>query len=152
MHYSFFIEDVKATRIHLGFLSEFSEPRRLQLSPILRLRKWMLDIALSNDLSSNDTFQGMLTLHRYRVLLKIWNLHVNSNHNISHDTLSLRTNNYSIYPGGLNDTFIYEQSACSEYDTFSTTTFSPAMSTDSTLTVESPGMTEMFLDMECYCG
>ena len=84
----------------------------------------------------------MLTLHRYRVPLK---RHVNSNHNISHDARS-RTNNYAIYPGALNDTFIYEQSACSEYDAFSTATFSPAMSTDSTVTLGSPAMPEMFLE------
>ena len=114
--------------------------------PILRLRKWILDIALSNSLSSNDTFQGMLTLHRCCWNpLKFWNPHVNSNHNISYDA-RLRTNNYAIYPGVLNDTYIYEQSACSEYDALSTATFSPAMSTDSTLTLRSPTTPESFLE------
>jgi hypothetical protein len=90
--------------------------------PILRLRKWILDIALSNSLSSNDTFQGILTLHLHHLCrdpLKIWNPHLNSNHNIPHDA-RLRTNNYAIYPGTLNDTYIYEQS---EYDALSTATF-----------------------------
>ena len=76
---------------------------------------------------------------------KLWNPHVNSNHNISHDARS-RTNNYAIYPGALNDTYIYEQSACSEYDALSTATFSPAMSTDSTLTLRSPAAPERFFE------
>jgi hypothetical protein len=88
----------------------------------------------------------MLTLHRYcRDPLKIWNPNVGSNHNISHDA-RLRTNNYAIYPGALNDTYIYEQSACSEYDALSSATFSPAMSTDSTLTLRSPATPESFLE------
>ena len=76
---------------------------------------------------------------------KLWNPHINSNHNISHDARS-RTNNYAIYPGALNDTYIYEQSACSEYDALSTATFSPAMSTDSTLTLRSPAAPERFFE------
>ena len=88
----------------------------------------------------------MLTLHHFcRDSLKVWNPHVNSNHNISHDA-RLRTNNYAIYPGALNDTYIYEQSACSEYDALSTATFSPAMSTDSTLTLRSPATPDSFLE------
>ena len=43
-------------------------------------------------------------------------------------------------------THIYEQSACSEYDALSTATFSPAMSTDSTLTLRSPATPESFLE------
>ena len=81
----------------------------------------------------------------YRDPPKICNPHVNSNHNISQDARS-RTNNYAIYPGALNDTYIYEQSACSEYDALSTATFSPAMSTDSTLTLRSPATPERFLE------
>ena len=76
---------------------------------------------------------------------EMWNPHLNSNHNISHDARS-RTNNYAIYPGALNDTYIYEQSACSEYDALSTATFSPAMSTDSILTLRSPATPERFLE------
>lgn len=88
----------------------------------------------------------MPTLHQYfSGPTKIWNPHVNSNHNISHDTRS-RTNNYAIYPGALNDTYIYEQSACSEYDALSMATFSPAMSTDSILTLRSPAAPERFLE------
>ena len=71
--------------------------------------------------------------------------HPTSNHNISYDP-RLRTNNYAIYPGALNDTYIYEQSTCSEYDTLSTATFSPAMSTDSTLTLRSLTTPEHFLE------
>ena len=78
-------------------------------------------------------------------LLKLGNPHISSNHNISYDA-RLRTNNYAIYPGALNDTYIYEQSTCSEYDALSTATFSPAMSTDSTLTSRSPPMPERFLE------
>ena len=69
-----------------------------------------------------------------------------SNHNISHDARLRFNNNYAIYPGALNDTYIYEQSACSEYDALSAATFSPAMSTDSTLTLRSPATPESFLE------
>jgi hypothetical protein len=78
--------------------------------------------------------------------LKIWNPHVDSNRNISHDTRLRSNNHYAIYPGALNDTYIYEQSACSEYDALSAATFSPAMSTDSTLTLRSPATPESFLE------
>jgi len=75
-----------------------------------------------------------------------------SNHNTSYDA-RLRGNNYAIYPGASSDTYIYEQSTCSksdifsnsEYDALSTATFSPAMSTDSTLTLRSPGTPDCFL-------
>ncbi|KAF8816783.1 hypothetical protein BYT27DRAFT_6377321 [Phlegmacium glaucopus] len=68
--------------------------------------------------------------------------HDTSNHNILYDT-RLRGNNYAIYPGASSDTFIYEQS---DYDALSTATFSPAMSTDSTLTLRGPGTPEPFLE------
>jgi hypothetical protein len=71
--------------------------------------------------------------------------HATSSHNISYDA-RLRANNYAIYPGVLNDTYIYEQSNCSEYDALSTATFSPATSTDSTLTLRSPATPERFLE------
>ena len=94
--------------------SRFSA-RRLQLFPILWLRKWILDIALSNNLSSSDTFRVcLLFINIFRCLLKIWNPHLNSNHIISHDARS-RTNNYTIYPGALNSsqlaqsTMLYQQ-------------------------------------------
>lgn len=62
--------------------------------------------------------------------------------------------NYGFYPSANNDTYIYEQSICSksdiisnsEFDAVSMTTFSsafsPAMSTDSTLTLKSPILSE----------
>jgi len=67
---------------------------------------------------------------------------------------------YSIYPSGINDTYIYEQSTCSksdlfsnsELDTASTTTltpasaFSPALSSDSTQALQSTTFAERLLD------
>ncbi|KAF8156588.1 hypothetical protein B0H34DRAFT_467465 [Crassisporium funariophilum] len=66
---------------------------------------------------------------------------------------------YAIYPGVNTDTYIYEQSTCSKSDIFSnsddsssTTTFSPssafspAMSTDSTVTLKSPAISERALE------
>lgn len=52
-------------RIPHGFLSEFSEPRWPQILSIPWLRKWILDIALSNSLNSSDTFQGMHPIHSH---------------------------------------------------------------------------------------
>ncbi|KAF8970331.1 hypothetical protein BDZ97DRAFT_88006 [Flammula alnicola] len=64
------------------------------------------------------------------------------------------TTNYAIYPSATNDTFIYEQSSCSKSDIFSnseldsasTATFSPAMSTDSTITLPSTTAGERSVD------
>ena len=98
-------------------------------------------------------FQGAYSLRRL-CLGSFRNPHTASHHNIAYDT-RLRNTNYAIYPGASNDTYIYEQSAFSpsdifsnsEYDALSTTTFSPAMSTDSTLTLISPTPTsEHFLE------
>ncbi|KAF5318830.1 hypothetical protein D9619_010981 [Psilocybe cf. subviscida] len=61
----------------------------------------------------------------------------------SYDSRPRATANYAIYPSATDGTFIYEQSACSKSDIFSEMdgasmgTFSPAMSTDSTLTLPS---------------
>ena len=100
-------------------------------------------------------FQGMDPLRRlcWDSLKTPEFVHAISNHNISYDA-RLRSNNYAIYPGVSNDTYIYEQSTCSksdifsnsEYDALSAATFSPAMSTDSTLTIRSPAAPEHFLE------
>lgn len=76
------------------------------------------------------------------------NTHSHSNPYTIYDQRPRVATNYAIYPSANNDTFIYEQSACSKSDLFSnseldspTTTegfssaFSPAMSTDSTITL-----------------
>ncbi|KAF8886804.1 hypothetical protein BD779DRAFT_607898 [Infundibulicybe gibba] len=65
-----------------------------------------------------------------------------------------RASSYSIYQGLSKDTYIYERSlssksdifSVSDFDSISTTTFSPAMSTDSTLTLKSPGVFESHLE------
>ncbi|TFK39323.1 hypothetical protein BDQ12DRAFT_77161 [Crucibulum laeve] len=68
--------------------------------------------------------------------------------NTAYDQQRPRTStSYAIYPNAANGTYIYEQSigsksdiySSSEYDSMSATTFSPAMSTDSTLTLKSEG-------------
>ncbi|PPQ71503.1 hypothetical protein CVT24_006467 [Panaeolus cyanescens] len=56
------------------------------------------------------------------------------------------TAKYSIYPSALEDTFIYEQSTCSksdilcgeDYEVLSANAFSPALTTDSTVTLRAP--------------
>ncbi|KAH9477355.1 hypothetical protein JR316_0009561 [Psilocybe cubensis] len=68
----------------------------------------------------------------------------------AYDQRPRTTPNYAIYPSATNDTFIYEQSMCSKSDIFSTSeldnastttfspssAFSPALSTDSTVTLQ----------------
>lgn len=72
--------------------------------------------------------------------------HLLSNAYPPYDQRPRTTANYAIYPSANNDTFIYEQSTCSKSDLFSNSEldspttddfspFSPAMSTDSTITL-----------------